>query len=458
MTQPFVHPYLPNSSPQTKAEMLRATGAASIDEFYADVPEELRLGRALDLPAPLPAEQDLVRRVEGLIERNVSTGERLSFLGAGTYNHYVPAVVEEVINRSEFLTAYAGEPYEDHGRFQALFQYQSLMAELLDMDVVNVPTYDGFQATATALSMAGRITGRRTVIVASDVLPDKLSKVHDFVRPNLDLVFVPTVDGTADAAAVAALIDENTAAVWVETPSHTGALEQAVRELSDAAHTAGAVVVVGTDPIGLGVLTPPGDQGADIVCGDIQSLGLHQWFGGAHGGFIAVHDDQRFVMELPSRLFGLETTDVPGEYGFGDVAYERTSFAAREDGKEWVGTAAALWGISVAVYLTLMGPQGMAELGETLLARTRYASGRLAALTGVELADSAVHLREFVIDFAARGVSADTVVSRMRERSIDPGVSVGASRLLVCVTEMTNQSDIDRLVDTLDIVLEEKSA
>ena len=140
------------------------------------------------------------------------------------------------------------------------------------------------------------------------------------------------------------------------------------------------MLVVGTDPIGYGVLTPPAEQGADIVCGDIQSLGLHQWFGGAHGGFIAVHDDPRFIMEMPSRLFGLATTDVPGEYGFGDVAYDRTSFAHREEGKEWVGTAAALWGIAAGVYLALMGPQGMRELGEVLLARTRYAQLRLAAI------------------------------------------------------------------------------
>ncbi|WP_308467826.1 aminomethyl-transferring glycine dehydrogenase subunit GcvPA [Rathayibacter soli] len=458
MTEPFVHPYVPNTVPEIKAAMLRATGAASIDEFYEDVPSELRLGRELNLPAPFSAEQDLLRHVTGLLQVNVPTSEQLSFLGAGTYNHYVPAVVEEVIGRSEFLTAYAGEPYEDHGRFQALFEYQSLMAELVNMDVVNVPTYDGFQAMGTALSMAGRITGRRTVIVASDILPDKLSRVRDYVRSNLDLVIVPTVNGTADVAAVAARIDETTAAVLVDTPSYTGALEQAVSELADAAHSANAIFVVGVDPIGLGVLTPPADQGADIVCGDIQSLGLRQWFGGAHGGFIAVHDDPRFVMELPSRLFGLESTDVPGEYGFGDVAYERTSFAVREDGKEWVGTAAALWGIAAGVYLSLMGPQGMVDLGNTLLARTAYASGRLGALRGVTVGDTAVHLREFVVDVTASGVHTDEIIARLREQGIEPGVRLDENRLLVCVTEMNSQSDIDRLIGALGAVLEEKSA
>lgn len=454
MTDTFVHPYIPNTAPATKQAMLDAVGAASTDEFYADVPAELRLDRALDLPAPLLAEQDLARHVRGILGKNRSTDERLSFLGHGTYHHYVPAVVDEVINRSEFLTAYAGEPYEDHGRFQALFQYQSLMAELLAMDVVNVPTYDGYQATATGLAMAGRITGRRRVLVVSDVLPAKHSKVHDFVRVHLDLELVPTMNGTADVAGLAARLGDDVAAVWVETPSVTGAVEASLAAIADAAHAVGAILVVGTDPIGYGVLTPPAEQGADIVCGDIQSLGLHQWYGGAHGGFIAVADDPTFVMEMPSRLFGLATTDVPGEVGFGDVAYERTSFALREEGKEWVGTAAALWGIAAGVYLALMGPQGMRELGELLLARTRYAQQRLAAIPGVALGDDALHLREFTIDVSGAGLTAAGVVEALRREGIEPGVPLDVNTLAVCVTELTSQGDIDRLAEAIGALAE----
>ncbi len=454
MTTPFVHPYLPNSAPDIRAAMLAAVGAESIEEFYVDVPADLRLKVPLELPAPLVAEQDLVRHVESVLAANVSTKEKLSFLGAGTYNHFVPAVVDEVINRSEFLTAYAGEPYEDHGRFQALFQYQSLMAELLNMDVVNVPTYDGFQATATSLAMAGRMSGRRGILVASDVLPDKLSRVTDFVRLNLDLQFVPTVNGTADVSAILALVDDETAAIWIETPSYTGAVETAIQQLADAAHAAGAILIVGTDPVGYGVITPPADQGADIVCGDIQAFGIHQWFGGAHAGFIAVHDDPKFIMEMPSRLFGLASTDVAGEYGFGDVAYDRTSFAVREEGKEWVGTAAALWGIAAGVYLALMGPQGMADLGETLLARTRYAQLMLSGLPGVTLTDDALHLREFVVDFSEASVTAGSIVSTLRAAGIEPGVVIGEYELLVCVTEMTSQVDIDRLTDAIASAIE----
>lgn len=454
MTEPFVHPYIPNTAPEAKAEMLATVGAASVDEFYADVPDSLRLRDTLDLPAPLPAEQDLARHVRRILGRNRPTGDVLSFLGGGTYQHYVPAVVDEVIRRSEFLTAYAGEPYEDHGRFHALFEYQSLMAELLAMDVVNVPTYDGFQAAATGLAMAGRLTSRPRVLVVSDVLPEKLSKVTDYVRAHLTLEHVTPRGGVADVAAVAARLGDDVAAVWIETPSATGAVETGIRRIADAANAAGAVVVVGTDPVGYGVLTPPALQGADIVTGDIQSLGLHQWFGGAHAGFIAVHDDPRFVMELPSRLFGLATTDVEGEYGFGDVAYDRTSFAHREEGKEWVGTAAALWGIAAGVHLALMGPKGMAELGELLLARTRYTQLRLAAIPGVALGDDAVHLREFTVEFA--GVTAAEVVTALRTEGIEPGIPVGPHTLLVCVTDVTTQTDIDRLADAVARVVADR--
>jgi glycine dehydrogenase subunit 1 len=458
MNKPFVHPYLPNTAPESRQAMLDAVGAASVDEFYADVPSDLRLGRDLDLPEPLVAEQDLARHVGGLLRRNRPVAPGRSFLGAGTYNHAVPAIVDEVINRSEFLTAYAGEPYEDHGRFQALFQYQSLMGELLNQDVVNVPTYDGYQAAATAVAMSGRITGRRRVLLVSDAHPDKLSKVLDFVAPTIDLELIPTVDAVADVAAVSARLDEDTAAVWVETPSFTGALETALATLAEAAHAVGALLLVGTDPIGLGVLTPPADLGADIVHGDIQSLGLHPWFGGAHAGFIAVHDDPRLVMELPSRLFGLASTDVPGEYGFGDVAYDRTSFALREEGKEWVGTAAALWGIAAGVYLSLMGPQGMAELGETLLARTAYAARVLSAVPGIRLADGAVHLREFVIDLTDARLTALELVAVLRAEGFEPGVVVGENRLLVCVTEQNTQSDIDSLADAFREAVKENVA
>jgi glycine dehydrogenase subunit 1 len=456
--QPIVYPYIPNSVPAVKAAMLKAAGAVTQDEFYADIPDSLRLKRKLDLPEPLLSEYELVRHVEGLLAKNQSTREYLSFLGAGCYQHHVPAVCDEINSRAEFLTAYAGEPYEDHGRFQALFEYESMMGELLNMDVVNVPTYDGFQAAATALRMACRITGRRQVLVAQSTGADKLSKVYDFLKPDIQVGLLPvdSTTGWVDRVALRQLISEQVAAVYFENPSYLGAIETTPAEIAEIAHQHGALCVVSVDPISLGVLNPPVEYGADIACGDIQPLGMHMLFGGGQAGFIATPDDPRFVMEYPSRLFGVAPTLVEGEYGFGDVAYERTSFAVREQGKEWVGTAAALWGITAGVYLALMGPQGMQEIGQGILQRCRYAMYSISQIPGVKVLFPATpHFKEFVVNFDATGKTVSAIHQALLARAIFGGKELSTEfpqlgqSALYCVTEVHTQADIDRLVSAL---------
>jgi glycine dehydrogenase subunit 1 len=452
------HPYIPNAIPDVRSEMLAAIGAASIDDLYAEIPPSLRLGRPLDLPAPLRSEAELARHVEGLLDRNTSTREVLSFLGAGCYPHHVPAVCDEINGRAEFLTAYAGDPYEDHGRFQALFEYASMMGELLEMDVVNVPTYDGFQAAATALRMAGRFTGRRRVLLPASMSRDKRSRILDYLRPDLavDEVAIDRATSLLDLDALGAALAPDVAAVLVENPTFLGSVETRAPEIARLAHAAGALVVGSVDPSTLGVLAPPAAWGAEIACGDIQPLGMHQQFGGGHGGFIATHDDPRLVAEFPSRLFGIAPTSIAGEYGFGDVAYGRTSFALREEGKEWVGTAAALWGITAGVYLALMGPQGMRELGETTMARARYAMSRLAEVPGVRVPFAGQHhVTEFVVDLTATGRTVGAVSAALRERGIFFGADLTREQpwlgesVLVCVTEVHTRADIDRLAAEL---------
>ena len=466
------HPYIPNSVPAIREEMLRVVGAKSVDEFYADVPEALRLWELLDLPEPLCSEQVLRRHVEDLLARNVAAGtagpgEYLSFLGAGCYRHHVPAVCDEVNGRGEFLTAYAGEPYDDHGRFQALFEYASMMGELLNMDVVNVPTYDGFQAAATALRMASRLRSstfgeRSEALVHGAINPAKLSKILDYCRPVMEvrLLDYDPATGQMDLDALRAEISERTAAVYFENPAYLGFLETQGAEIAAMAHERGAQCVVAANPISLGVLTPPADYGADIVCGDIQPLGMHMQYGGGHGGFIATRDEVAYVMEYPSRLFGIAPTRVPGEYGFGDVAYERTSFAVREEGKEWVGTAAALWGITAGVYLALMGPQGMAELGEGLMARARYAMLRLDGIAGVRAPGfAAPHFHEFVVDLNGSGRTVAEINAALLQREILGGKDLSrefpalGQSALYNVTEIHTQADIDRLATALEEVL-----
>jgi glycine dehydrogenase subunit 1 len=364
--KPFIHPYIPNSVPEVKKKMLEEIGVGSIDELYEDIPPGLRFGRELDLPEPLLSELELKRHVEGILAKNISCDERSSFLGGGCARHYVPAVCDEIARRSEFLTAYAGEPYEDAGRFQALFEYESLMAELLEFDVVNVPTYDWGQAASTAARMSGRITGRVKLLVADTVSPDRLAVVRNYCHPvmSVELVGHHEDTGLVDLDDLRARLTKDAAAVYFENPSYLGFIETQGEAISSAAHANGSLVIAGADPISLGVLKPPGRYGADIACGDIQGLGNHMYFGGSVGGFIATRDEEQFVMEYPSRPFGITKTSVPGEWGFGDVAYSRTSFDGREKGKEFIGTAAALYGISAAVYLSLMGPRGMRKHGK----------------------------------------------------------------------------------------------
>jgi len=460
----LVHPYIPNSAPDVKQEMLDSIKVNNTDELFADIPDRLRIKGRLNLPDPLLSEAELVRHIDGLLTKNQSTKEFISFLGGGCYQHQVPAVCDEINSRGEFLTAYAGEPYEDHGRFQALFEYQSLMGELLNMDVVNVPTYDGFQAAATALRMAARITGRKTVLLPHNINPDKLSMVSEYLKPDLSIKRIPynPETGMFDLSLFLECLDSSIAAVYFENPTYLGFLETQVEEITNAAHDSGALCIVGVDPISLGVLTPPADYGADIACGDIQSLGIHMNFGGGHGGFIGTCDDPTYVMEFPSRLFGVAPTIVEGEYGFGDVAYERTSFAVREEGKEWVGTAAALWGITAGVYLSLMGPKGMLEIGEGIMQRCTYAISKIKHLPGVKIPflDS-LHFSEFVVDFSETGKKVSQINKDLNKYKIkifggidlsDSFPNLGQSALY-CVNELQTKVDIDTLVSALREVL-----
>ncbi|UCC87547.1 MAG: hypothetical protein JSV81_22255, partial [Anaerolineales bacterium] len=245
-----------------------------------------------------------------------------------------------------------------------------------------------------------------------------------------------------------------------ENPSYLGFVETGGEQIAQIAHDHGALCVVGVDPISLGVLKPPADYGADIVCGDIQPLGMHLQFGGGQAGFIATRDEEQYVMQYPSRLFGIAPTSVPGEYGFGDVAYERTSFAVREEGVEWVGTAAALWGITAGVYLALMGPQGMAEIGEGIMTRSRYAMMELDKVKGIAApAFQSPHFKEFVVRFDG----TDRTVAEINQGLLARGIFGGkdltqefpelGNSALYCVTEVHTQTDIDGLVNALKEVI-----
>ncbi len=454
----LAHPYIPNSAPKIKAKMLEDIGVQSIEELYGDIPERLRFKRKLNLPEAIPSEYALKRHVEGILVKNRSCQESISFLGAGCWPHYVPAVCDEVNQRSEFLTAYAGEPYEDHGRFQALFEYESLMGELLDLDVVNVPTYDWSQAASTSIRMAGRITGRKEILISGTVSPDRLLAIRNYCRPVVNILMVEhdPETGLMDLDDLRSKISPSISGIYFENPSFLGFIEHQGKVISEIAHENGALSVVGVDPISLGVIAPPSHYGADIICGDIQGLGNHMSFGGGHGGFIATRDEEKFVMEYPSRLFGITKTAVEGEYGFGDVAYDRTSFGVREEGKEFVGTHAALCGITAGVYLSLMGPKGLQELGQTIMQRSQYAMKKLSEIKGVKAPlFASPHFKEFVVSFKEARKTVEEINRFLLDRNIFGGVDLSSdfpqlgSSALYCVTEVHTKEDIDKLVRTL---------
>ncbi|MEC0125737.1 aminomethyl-transferring glycine dehydrogenase subunit GcvPA [Paenibacillus pabuli] len=451
------HPYIPNTVPEVRDAMLKEIGLTSMEQLHDAIPDSLKLQREMYLP-PAMNEYELRRHIDGLLAKNKHSADYLNFLGAGCWQHFIPAVCDEINQRSEFVTAYAGEPYEDHGRFQALFEYQSLLAELVDMDVVNVPTFDWAQAASTAIRMAGRITGRKIVLLPRSVDPDKAAIIRNYCTPVMDLQYVDIdqVTGRMDLNDLRSKLNDDIAAIYFENPGYLGIIEDQGAEISELAHKVNAVSIVGVDPISLGVLEPPGRYGADIICGDLQPLGMHMNFGGGQAGFIATRDEEKYVMEYPSRLFGIVPTEAEGEYGFGDVAYERTSFALREKGKESVGTQTALWGITAGVYLALLGPVGMQEVGSTIIQKSHYAAKQISRIPGVSLRfGSGNFFKEFVIDFNDTGLTVEKINQRLMEAGIFGGKDLSLSYpawgqcALYCVTETHAQADLDRLVDAL---------
>lgn len=461
-----VHPYIPNTVPEVKKEMLKEIGVTSTMDLFTCIPEELHLKEDMNIPEAL-TEYELRRHIEGLLNKNISADEYVNFLGAGCWQHFVPAVCDEVNQRSEFLTAYAGEPYEDHGRYQTLFEYQSLLAELVDMDVVNVPTFDWGQAAATSIRMAARITGRKKVVVAGTVAPERSKIMINYGTPELefDVVAFNKETGLLDLEDLAKKLSNDTAAVYFENPSYLGFIESQGNEISKLAKQNGTLLVVGVDPISLGVLTPPSQYGADIVCGDLQPLGMHMNYSGGQAGFIATRDEEKFVNEFPSRLFGIVPTVKEGEYGFGDVAYDRTSFALREKGKESVGTQTALWGITAGVYLSLMGPHGMYELGQTIMQNSQYAVKQINEIPGVK--GSRLHstfFKEFIIDFNDTGLSVETINKQLLEKKIFGGKDLSkefpeyGQSALYCVTEVHTKEDLDHLIASLQEIVTNQTA
>lgn len=453
----IVFPYVPNSVPSIKAEMLKEVDAKDEMELYNEIPEHLRFKRKLRLPEPILDEYDIRRHVEGLLEKNKNCKEYLNFLGAGCAQHFVPAVCDEINGRGEFLTAYVGESYADHGKWQALFEYCSLMGELLDMDVLSVPLYDGGQAAATSIRMASRITGRNEVVVPRSMNPEVRMVLGNYLKPDItikDVDFDPR-SGLIDSKDLNSKVSAKTAAVFLENPNYFGCLESQASEIGKLARERGAEFVVYCDPISLGVLAPPSQYGATIACGEYHTLGMPMVAGGGVGGFIATKDDMKYVREFKDLMFGITETNTPGEYGFGEVLFERTSYGSREKGKEFTGTSTGIWAITAAVYLSLMGPKGMKETGTTIMQMSQFAAKELAKLKGISLKFKTPFFKEFVLNFDKSGKKVSKINKMLLKNGIIGGKDLSrdfpklGQSALYCVTEIKTEDDIQKLVEAL---------
>jgi glycine dehydrogenase subunit 1 len=430
--------------------MLDAVGVHSIDELFEDIPEPLRLSRPLDLSDGKP-ETEVYDRLSALAARNVHAEAETSFLGAGMYDHYVPAIVDAITSRSEFLTPYTPyQPEISQGGLQVMFEFQTAMSELTGLPVSNAALYEGPSAVASAAYLAIGATSRRKLVASRGVHPHSRESLVTYgAGYGSELVEVGLADGVTDARALAEAIDDETAGVFLQQPNFLGAIED-VEELAAAAKEHGALVVVACDPIALSILKPPGKCGADIAVGEGQPLGNRLDYGGPSFGFFCA--TEKHIRRMPGRIAG-ETTDVDGRRGFVLTLQTREQHIRREKATHNICTAQALNALGGMVHLAWLGRAGFVELGELLVRRTAYARGRLAEVDGVELLHGAPVVREFALKLDA---PVPQVLDRLAEGGIGGGYPLGRDYpehedgLLVALTERRSRADIDRFVELLE--------
>jgi glycine dehydrogenase subunit 1 len=428
-----------------RREMLETIGVRSIEELFADIPATVRLGRALRLDAGR-SEQEVFEELRALAARNVSTEDEVSFLGGGMYDHYIPALIDSIIGRSEFLTPYTPyQPEISQGGLQAMFEYQTAISELTGLPVSNASVYEGPSAVAAAGYVAKLSNGRRRFVVSRGVHPHSREALATLARGwEMEVEEAPLRDG---ATALPELGDD-VSAVIVQQPNFLGAIED-VAALAEAAHAAGALVICACDPHALALLASPGECGVDIAVGEGQPLGNRLDFGGPSFGFFAA--TEALLRRMPGRIAG-ETRDLDGKRGFVLTLQTREQHIRREKATSNICTAQALNALAGVIYLSWLGRRGFVELATLMLQRTAYAREQLSALPGVEALHEQPVFREFALRLDA---PVDRVIARCRERGVNPGLPLAreypehADGLLVALTERRTRADIDRLVEVL---------
>jgi glycine dehydrogenase subunit 1 len=428
-----------------RAAMLAQIGVGSIEELFADIPAALRLSEALALDDGL-SEQEVYDELRALAARNASTEDEISFLGGGMYDHYVPALIDSITSRSEFLTPYTPyQPEVSQGGLQAMFEYQTAISELTGLPVSNASVYEGPSAVAAAGYVAKHVNGRRRFIVSRGVHPHARETLRTHAHAwDMDVEEVTLKQGRTALPQ----LDENTSAVIVAQPNFLGAVED-LAEIAAAAHDAGALCIASCDPLPLALLRSPGECGVDIAVGEGQTLGNRLDFGGPSFGFFAA--TEALIRRVPGRIAG-ETRDLDGKRGFVLTLQTREQHIRREKATSNICTAQALNALAGVIYLSWLGRDGIVELGELMLLRTAYARERLLGLDGV----SAIHDQPVVREFAvALDAPVQRVIDHCLERGVNPGYPLAddypeyGDGLLVAVTERRTRGEIDRLAEVL---------
>lgn len=443
-------PYLYNT-PADRAEMLAAIGAESIDELFNPIPAALRLNRELNIPRAL-GELELEQHIRELASKNLHASNAVSFLGGGSYDHFIPAAVDTIGSRSEFYTSYT--PYQaevSQGNLQAMFEYQSLITRLTGLDVSNCSLYDGGSAAAEAVLMAVDMTKRRgRVVVAASVHPEYRQTIATYLTNlGIEMVTVGTPAGTVGVTELLAEVNDQTACVVLEHPNFFGCLEDA-EAVAQVAHDAGALMIGVFDPISLGILQRPGDWGADIAVAEGQCLGTSMNYGGPVLGILACK--QELVRRLPGRVVGA-TTDRRGNPCYTLTMQTREQHIRREKSTSNVCSNQALFALRATVYLSLLGPGGLKDVANLCLQKSRYLADQLDNTSRFELAFRTPTFKEFVVRDKENAVEA--LVADAAKEGYLAGIPLGtwypdlADCLLVCVTEKRTKAEMDELVDVL---------
>ncbi len=446
--------------------MLERIGIASVDELYSDIPREIFLKTPFRVEG-FESEQEVAGHLQNLLAKNKSSNDLDMYLGAGIYNHYIPAAVKAIMSRTEFQTSYT--PYQaeiSQGLLQALFEFQSMIADLTEMDAVNSSLYDGSTALGESARMAVRATGRYKVLIPKSLHPDKASVLHNYTEP----VGISTVTydydretGSADIDDLQSKLDRETAAVYSETPTFFGTLDPEAVRIPSLCHEKGALAISGFDPISLGGLKPPGAYDADIVVADGQSISSETNLGGPLLGIIGCRGDA-LLRQIPGRLIGLTTTVDGKQRAYSMALQTREQHIRRERATSNICTNEALLGVGAAVYLSLLGPTGLRTLFETILVRTNYAIRRLGELSHATIPRfQGQHYQEFVATFKGRKNRVSMIDKALISQGIHGGKNLvndfpelGESSLL-CVTEKHSTDMVDKLRNVLEKVLGENN-